>query len=119
MIISRLVAAVLTATSLLLSTAYAGRARREGQTLLASVAVTRRGGWRHGATPPGTVTHWGTVAQRLYPRALAIEGFPNDLSLDIEAVVLRQLDKDPRRRYATAAAFGTRTLRVTVLPLSL
>src|ERR1700686_547060 len=80
--ISRLVAAVLTATSLLASTAYAQDAGAgDGQTIQATVtgyATGSDGGAVGSTTATGTATHWGTVAAdwRRYPPGtrLQIEG---------------------------------------------
>jgi len=126
--ISRLVAAVLTATSLLTSTAFAQDAPAgEGQTIQATVtgyANGADGGGVGTTTALGTATHWGTVAAdwRLYPPGtrLQIEGFPNDVFTveDSGGGVRGNIFDIWFPDLATAAGFGTKSLRVTVLPAS-
>lgn len=126
MTISRLVAAVVTATSLLASTAYADDAPAgEGQTLQATVtgyATGSDGGAVGATTATGIATHWGTVAAdwRLYPPGtrLQIEGFPNDVFTveDSGGAVRGNVFDIWFPDLATAEAFGTKSLRVTVLP---
>jgi len=72
-------------------------------------------------TATGIATHWGTVAAdwRLYPPGtrLQIEGFPNDVfTVEVSGGAVRGTVFDiwfPD--LATAVAFGTKSLRVTVL----
>ena len=69
----------------------------------------------------GNATHWGTVAAdwRLYPPGtrLQIEGFPNDVFTveDSGGGVRGNMFDVWFPDLATAVAFGTKTLRVTVL----
>jgi 3D (Asp-Asp-Asp) domain-containing protein len=123
--ISRLVAAVLTATSLLASTAYAQDApASDGQTIQATVtgyATGSDGGAVGSTTATGTGAHWGTVATdwRLYPPGtrLQIEGFPNDVFTveDSGGGVRGNVFDIWFPDLATAVAFGTKSLHVTVL----
>ena len=125
MTISRLVAAVLTATSLLASPAYAQESPAgDGQTLQATVTGYATGsdsGAVGSTTATGTATHWGTVAAdwRLYPPGtrLQIEGFPNDVFTveDSGGAVRGNIFDIWFPDLATAVAFGTKSLRVTVL----
>ena len=72
-------------------------------------------------TASGTHTHWGTVAAdwRLYPRGtrLQIEGFPNDVFTveDTGGAVRGNIFDVWFPDLATAVAFGTKSLKVTVL----
>ena len=112
---------MLTATSLLASTAHA---QEDGQTLLATVtgyATGSDGGAVGATTATGTATHWGTVAAdwRLYPPGtrLQIEGFPNDVFTveDSGGSVRGNVFDIWFPDQATAEAFGTKSLHVTVL----
>ena len=73
-------------------------------------------------TATGTATHWGTVAAdwRLYPPGtrLQIEGFPNDVFTveDSGGAVRGNVIDIWFPDLASAVAFGTKSLRVTVLP---
>jgi 3D (Asp-Asp-Asp) domain-containing protein len=73
-------------------------------------------------TATGVETHWGTVAAdwRLYPPGtkLQIEGFPNDVFMveDSGGAVRGDVFDIWFPDLATAVAFGTKSLRVTVLP---
>jgi 3D (Asp-Asp-Asp) domain-containing protein len=123
--ISRLVAAVVTASSLFALPAYADDAPAgEGQTIQAIVtgyAIGSDGGAVGGTTATGTATHWGTLAAdwRLYPPGtrLQIEGFPNDVFTveDSGGAVRGNVFDIWFPDLATAVAFGTKSLRVTVL----
>jgi len=123
--IRRIVAAVLTATSLLASTAYAQDAPAgDGPTIEATVtgyATGSDGGAVGGTTATGSATHWGTVAAdwRLYPPGtrLQIEGFPNDVFTveDSGGAVRGNILDIWFPDLTTAGAFGTKSLRVTVL----
>ena len=72
-------------------------------------------------TASGTHTHWGTVAAdwRLYPvgTRLQIEGFPNDVFTveDTGGAVRGNIFDVWFPELSTAVAFGTKTLKVTVL----
>jgi 3D (Asp-Asp-Asp) domain-containing protein len=121
--ISRLVAAVLTATSLLVSSASAQEAPA-GEVIQAIVTGYASGGDGGGigsVTATGVTTHWGTVAAdwRLYPPGtrLQIEGFPNDVFTveDSGGAVRGNVFDIWFPDLATAVAFGTKSLRVTVL----
>jgi len=125
--ISRLVvAAVVTATALLVSSVYAQEAPAGvGETIQATVtgyAIGSDGGAVGGTTATGISTHWGTVAAdwRLYPPGtrLQIEGFPNDIFTveDSGGSVRGNVFDIWFPDLATAVAFGTKSLRVTVLP---
>ncbi len=134
MIVSRLVAAVLTASSLWVSSAYAQEApAADGQADSAAIAskvvqATVTGyatGSDNGAigamTATGTLTHWGTVAAdwRLYPPGtrLLIEGFPDDIFTveDSGGGVRGNIFDVWFPDLASAVAYGTRSARVTVL----
>lgn len=125
MTISRFVAAVLTVTSLLALPAYAQESpAADGQTLQASVTGYATGsdsGAVGSTTATGIATHWGTVAAdwRLYPPGtrLQIEGFPNDVFTveDSGGGVRGNIFDIWFPDLATAVAFGTKSLRVTVL----
>jgi len=126
--ISRLVAAVLAATGLFASTAYAQDApASDGQTIQATVtgyASGSDGGGVGSTTASGTGTHWGIVAAdwRLYPPGtrLQIEGFPNDVFTveDSGSAVRGNVFDIWFPDLATAVAFGTKSLHVTVLAAS-
>ena len=123
--VSRLVAAVLTATSVLVSSAHAQDAPAAvGETIQATVtgyATGSDGGAVGSTTATGIATHWGTVAAdwRLYPPGtrLQIEGFPNDVFTveDSGGAVRGNVFDIWFPDLATAVAFGTKSLRVTVL----
>jgi 3D (Asp-Asp-Asp) domain-containing protein len=123
--VSLLVAAVLTATSVLVSSGYAQEAPTPvGETIQATVtgyAIGSDGGAVGGMTATGIATHWGTVAAdwRLYPPGtrLQIEGFPNDVFTveDSGGAVRGTVFDIWFPDLATAVAFGTKSLRVTVL----
>jgi 3D (Asp-Asp-Asp) domain-containing protein len=126
--LSRLVAAVLTATSLVVSTAFAQEVPpSDGQTVLGTVSGYATGG-DGGAigtmTASGVSTHWGTVAAdwRLYPLGtrLKIEGFPNDVFVveDSGGAVRGNVFDIWFPDLTSAVAFGTKSLRVTVLAAS-
>ena len=72
-------------------------------------------------TASGVQTHWGTVAAdwRLYPLGtkLQIEGFPNDIFTveDSGSAVRGNVFDVWFPDLASAVAFGTKSLRVTVL----
>jgi 3D (Asp-Asp-Asp) domain-containing protein len=129
--ISRLVAAVLTATSLLVSTTYAqeapaGEGQPDGARSIQAIVTGYANGADNGAvgttTATGVETHWGTVAAdwRAYPPGtrLQIEGFPNDVFMveDSGGAVRGDVFDIWFPDLATAVAFGTKSLRVTVLP---
>lgn len=128
MTISRLVAAVVTATSLLTSSANAqDMPTSEGQTIQATVsgyANGSDGGGVGSTTATGGATHWGTVAAdwRLFPPGtrLQIEGFPNDVFTveDSGGGVRGNVIDIWFPDLASATAFGTKSLRVTVLGTS-
>jgi 3D (Asp-Asp-Asp) domain-containing protein len=123
--LSRLVAAVLVANSLLPSTAFAQEVPlSDGQTVQGTVsgyATGGDGGAIGSMTASGVTTHWGTVAAdwRLYPLGtrLKIEGFPNDVFVveDSGGAVHGNVFDIWFPDLATAVAFGTKSLRVTVL----
>jgi 3D (Asp-Asp-Asp) domain-containing protein len=126
--ISRLVAAVVTATSLLTSSANAqDMPTSEAQTIQATVsgyANGSDGGGVGSTTATGAPTHWGTVAAdwRLFPPGtrLQIEGFPNDVFTveDSGGGVRGNVIDIWFPDLASATAFGTKSLRVTVLGTS-
>jgi 3D (Asp-Asp-Asp) domain-containing protein len=121
--LSRLVAAALTASSVLVvSTAFAqevGAPAADRQTMQAMVT-----GYVGGMTASGVATHWGTVAAdwRLYPPGtrLQIEGFPDDVFTveDSGSAVRGNVFDVWFPDLATAVAFGTKSLQVTVLVAS-
>jgi 3D (Asp-Asp-Asp) domain-containing protein len=145
--ISRSVAAVLTATSLLVPPAYAqdgpGTATRpetpvtrppetpstSGSLVPLKVVEGKVTGYATGGdggvisdmTASGVHTHWGTVAAdwRVYPLGtrLQIEGFPNDIFTveDTGGGVVGDVFDVWFPDLPAARAFGTRSLRVTVL----
>jgi len=125
--IGRFVAAalLLAATSPLASSAYAQDTPAiDGQTFQGTVtgyASGSDGGGVGSTTATGTATHWGTVAAdwRLYPPGtrLQIEGFPNDVFTveDSGSSVRGNVIDIWFPDLATAVAFGTKSLRVTVL----
>lgn len=148
--LSRCVAAVLAASSLLAPTASAqdapGSASTAGTTLVqapdapsnesqtsASLTVLKvvqatvtgyaagGGGGIGSMTASGVRTHWGTVAAdwHLYPLGtrLQIEGFPNDVFTveDSGGAIHGDVFDVWFPDLSTAVAFGTRTLRVTIL----
>jgi len=134
LILSRLVAAALMATSMLASTAYAqdaptsdgqheggGGTSRVIQARVTGYATGSDGGAIGAMTASGTTTHWGTVAAdwRLYPLGtrLQIEGFPNDVFTveDSGGAVRGDIFDVWFPDLQAAVAFGTRSLRVTIL----
>jgi len=139
LIISRFWAAVFTATLLIAPAAHAqeapttdvpaGEAVTEAELAGASVVQAIVTGYANGAdggavgtmTASGTRTHWGTVAAdwRLYPRGtrLQIEGFPNDVFTveDTGGAVRGNIFDVWFPDLSTAVAFGTKSLKVTVL----
>jgi len=134
LILSRLVAAVLMATSMLASTAYAqdaptsdgqheggGGTSRVIQARVTGYATGSDGGAIGAMTASGTTTQWGTVAAdwRLYPLGtrLQIEGFPNDVFTveDSGGAVRGDIFDVWFPDLQAAVAFGTRSLRVTIL----
>src|ERR1700730_14556215 len=122
---SLLVAAVITATSLLATPRYAQVVPpSDGQSVQATVtgyATGGDGGAIGSMTASGITTHWGTVAAdwRLYPLGtrLQIEGFPNDVFTveDSGSAVRGNVFDIWFPDLATAVAFGTKPVRVTVL----
>jgi 3D (Asp-Asp-Asp) domain-containing protein len=147
---SRSVAAVFTATSLLVPSAYAQDgpgAANPPETPVSQPDATTRAPSTNGALVPlkvvqatvtgyatggdggaigdmtasGVHTHWGTVAAdwHLYPLGtrLQIEGFPNDVFTveDTGGAVVGNVFDVWFPDLPAAAAFGTRSLRVTVL----
>jgi len=134
LILSRLVAAALMATSMLASTAYAqdaptsdgqheggGGTSRVIQASVTGYATGSDGGAIGAMTASGTTTQWGTVAAdwRLYPLGtrLQIEGFPNDVFTveDSGGAVRGDIFDVWFPDLQAAVAFGTRSLRVTIL----
>ena len=120
--LSRIVAAVLIVLNVAVSSAFAQEVTTpaaEGQALQATVT-----GYVGGMTASGTPTHWGTVAAdwRMYPPGtrLQIEGFPNDVFIveDSGGAVRGNIFDVWFPDLATAVAFGTKSLRVTVLVAS-
>jgi 3D (Asp-Asp-Asp) domain-containing protein len=118
--LSRLVATVLLVLSAGVSSAFAQEAApADVQTVQATVT-----GYVGSMTATGTVTHWGTVAAdwRTYPPGtrLQIEGFPNDVFTveDSGSAVRGNIFDIWFPDLPTAVAFGTKSLRVTVLPSS-
>lgn len=137
MIVSRTMAAVLTATCMLVTTAHAQEAPgTDGQTdggaatprVIQATVTGYATGSDSGAvgamTATGIGTHWGTVAAdwRLYPPGtrLQIEGFPNDVFTveDSGGSVRGNIFDVWFPDLPTAVAFGTKSLRVTVLAAS-
>jgi resuscitation-promoting factor RpfB len=145
--ISRSMAAVLTATSLLVPVAHAqdgpgtanspetpvaqppGTTSANGslvplkvvQGTVTGYATGGDGGAIGDMTASGVRTHWGTVAAdwHVYPLGtrLQIEGFPNDVFIveDTGSAVVGNVFDVWFPDLPAAQAFGTRTLRVTVL----
>ena len=72
-------------------------------------------------TATGTLAHWGTIAAdwRLYPPGtrVQIEGFPNDVFVveDSGGAVKGNVFDIWFPDLPTAAAFGTKSLRVTIV----
>jgi 3D (Asp-Asp-Asp) domain-containing protein len=111
---------------LLVSSASAQEAPA-GEVIQATVTGYATGGDGGGigsVTATGVTTHWGTVAAdwRLYPPGtrLQIEGFPNDVFTveDSGGAVRGNVFDIWFPDLATAVAFGTKSLRVTVLAAS-
>lgn len=79
-------------------------------------------GYVGATTATGTQCHWGTIAAdwRLYPPGtrVQIEGYPNDVFVveDSGGGVRGNSFDIWFPDFATAAAFGTKSLRVTILP---
>lgn len=75
-------------------------------------------------TATGTQAHWGTIAAdwRLYPPGtrVQIEGFPNDVFVveDSGGAVHGNAFDIWFPDFATASAFGTKSLHVTILSAS-
>jgi 3D (Asp-Asp-Asp) domain-containing protein len=139
--ISRIVAAALAVTSFLAPSAYAQDATGSANPPDTSpaplqgasatppkvvqgivTAYASGGGGAIGTmTASGVQTHWGTVAAdwRLYPLGtkLQIEGFPNDIFTveDSGSAVRGNVFDVWFPDLASAVAFGTKSLRVTVL----
>ncbi len=94
------------------------------QAMVTGYAVGADGGNVGSMTALGTEAHWGTVAAdwRLYPSGtrLQIEGFPSDVFTveDSGSAVRGNIFDIWFPDLATAAAFGTKSLRVTVLGAS-
>ena len=92
------------------------------QATVTAYATGADGGAVGSYTASGTRVHWGTVAAdwRVYPAGtrLQIEGFPNDVFTveDTGGAVVGNVVDIWFPDLASAAAFGTKTLRVTVLP---
>ena len=108
--------------------AVAVDAERDGLVVLGVVqgtvtayATGADGGGVGNMTASGVRTHWGTVAAdwRLYAPGtrLLIEGFPNDVFVveDTGGAVRGNIFDIWFPDLATATAFGTKSLRVTVL----
>jgi resuscitation-promoting factor RpfB len=124
--ISRLGAAVFTA---LFFFAHAAYGQEDPGTAAQTVVQATVTGYANGAdggavgsmTASGVRTHWGTVAAdwRLYPPGthMQIEGFPDDIFTveDTGGGVRGNIVDIWFPELATATAFGTRSLRVTVL----
>jgi resuscitation-promoting factor RpfB len=91
------------------------------QATVTGYAVGADGGNVGSLTATGTPVHWGTVAAdwRLYPPGtrMQIEGFPNDVFTveDSGGGVRGNIVDIWFPDLATAAAFGTKSLRVTIL----
>ena len=119
-------AAVFTALFFLAPVAYA---QEDPGTAIQTVVQATVTGYANGAdggavgtmTASGVRTHWGTVAAdwRLYPPGtrMQIEGFPDDIFTveDTGGGVRGNVVDIWFPELATAAAFGTKSLRVTVL----
>jgi 3D (Asp-Asp-Asp) domain-containing protein len=95
-----------------------------GKTIQATVtgyATGADGGAVGSMTATGVTTHWGTVAAdwRLYPPGtrLLIEGFPNDVFTveDSGGAVRGNIIDIWFPDLAVAAAFGTKSLKVSIL----
>jgi len=124
--IGRLGAAVFTALFFFAHVAYAQEDPGTAALTVVQATVT---GYANGAdggavgtmTATGVRCHWGTVAAdwRLYPPGtrLQIEGFPDDIFTveDTGGGVRGNIVDIWFPELATAAAFGTKSLRVTVL----
>jgi 3D (Asp-Asp-Asp) domain-containing protein len=128
--IGRFGAAVFTALFFLTRVAYAQEdpstaAQSAVQTVVQATVTGYANGADGGAvgsmTATGVRTHWGTVAAdwRLYPPGtrMQIEGFPDDIFTveDTGGGVRGNIVDIWFPELATAAAFGTKSLRVTVL----
>jgi resuscitation-promoting factor RpfB len=94
------------------------------QATVSAYAAGADGGNVGSMTATGTLAHWGTVAAdwRLYPPGtrLEIEGFPNDVFTveDSGGAVRGNVFDVWFPDLQTAAAFGTKSLRVTILAAS-
>ena len=122
----RFAAAVFTALFFLARVAYA---QEDPGTAIQTVVQATVTGYANGAdggavgtmTASGVRTHWGTVAAdwRLYPPGtrIQIEGFPDDIFTveDSGGGVRGNIVDIWFPELATAAAFGTKSLRVTIL----
>jgi 3D (Asp-Asp-Asp) domain-containing protein len=133
LIISRLAAVVFAATSLLVPSAYAQQAPDDAQsvadTVAAQVIQAKVSGYASGGdggaigtmTASGVQTHWGTVAAdwHLYPLGtrLQIEGFADQVFTveDTGGAVHGNTFDVWFPDLATAEAFGTKSLKVTIL----
>ncbi|MGI9147892.1 MAG: 3D domain-containing protein [Chloroflexota bacterium] len=136
MIVSRLVAAVLAAISMLVSSAFAQEmpatdtevdgapTSRVIQAIVTGYATGSDSGAVGAMTATGTTTHWGTVAAdwRLYPPGtrLQIEGFADDIFTveDSGGGVRGNIFDVWFPDLASAVAYGTKSARVTVLGAS-
>ena len=119
-------AAVFTALFFLVRAAYA---QEDPGTAIQTVVQATVTGYANGAdggavgtmTASGVRTHWGTVAAdwRLYPPGtrIQIEGFPDDIFTveDSGGGVRGNIVDIWFPELATAAAFGTKSLHVTIL----
>jgi len=124
--ISRLGAAVFTALFFLAHVVYAQEdpgtaAQTVVQATVTGYATGADGGAVGTLTATGVRTHWGTLAAdwRLYPPGtrMQIEGFPDDIFTveDTGGGVRGNVVDIWFPELATASAFGTKSLRVTVL----
>jgi 3D (Asp-Asp-Asp) domain-containing protein len=124
--ISRVGAAVVTALFFFTRAVYAQEDPGTAALTVVQATVTAYangadGGAVGSMTASGVRTHWGTVAAdwRLYPPGtrMQIEGFPDDVFTveDTGGGVRGNIVDIWFPELATAAAFGTKSLRVTVL----
>jgi 3D (Asp-Asp-Asp) domain-containing protein len=124
--ISRVGAAVLTALFFFTRVVYGQEDPGTAAQIVVQATVTAYangadGGAVGSMTASGVRTHWGTVAAdwRLYPPGtrMQIEGFPDDIFTveDTGGGVRGNIVDIWFPELATAAAFGTKSLRVTVL----
>lgn len=127
MTICRSAAAVLAALWAFAPAVYAQEAAPQDAAIVIQATVTAYAAGADGGnvgtmTASGTPAHWGTVAAdwRLYPPGtrLQIEGFPNDVFVveDSGGAVRGNVFDIWFADLPTAVSFGTRSLRVTILP---